>query len=453
MAQDDLAAARALIVGNHPGAAADVGDRPFQMRLQSGYGAASAIAAGARTFGDYRAALQRFAASFDDHHIQSNPLVQVPRLWPGFVVALRGDKWVVTARSGDATPEAGWRLTSCDGRQPDTLATERLSPFHANWQVRATRIRASSDLLTDSGNSAQPRLKACTFALPSGGSRTVELKWERMAPGQPFGQSTPVPKAPSAVVALTGFHGGWWVRLGTSGARALPLVEQARRSQQALRAAPFIVFDLRGNDGGASYFTDALAEIIYGAARVEKARRPEGTREAEQIVWRASPGALQTLEAYVPRVSRIASPDHPAVIGMAAQREEVRRALAAGQPLARAPAQIRGASRVAIPGGRPPRVVLLTDRRCFSSCLMGVRLFRALGATHAGEETDANTRYSDLRTVDLPSGLSTFSTLQSYSTYSPMHFGPYTPSVRFAGDLNDDAAVQEWVRTRVLSRK
>jgi hypothetical protein len=97
-------------------------------------------------------------------------------------------------------------------------------------------------------------------------------------------------------------------------------------------------------------------------------------------------------------------------------------------------------------------VILITDRRCFSSCLIGAWLFRKLGATHGGEETDTNTRYSDLRTIDLPSGLSTFSTLQSYSTYSPMQFGPYSPTIPFTGDLDDDAAVREWVRTIVLAR-
>jgi hypothetical protein len=90
-------------------------------------------------------------------------------------------------------------------------------------------------------------------------------------------------------------------------------------------------------------------------------------------------------------------------------------------------------------------VIRLTDRHCFSSCLLGVRLFRALDAEHVGDETRANTRYSDLRTVDLPSGLSNFATMQSFSTWSPMAIGPFTPTVRYDGDLVDDAAAQAWV--------
>lgn len=122
----------------------------------------------------------------------------------------------------------------------------------------------------------------------------------------------------------------------------------------------------------------------------------------------------------------------------------MQRALAAGQPLARAPAEVGGAAtrHAEAVAARPPRVVVITDNYCFSSCLLGVHLFHKLGALHVGEETSANTRYSDLRTVELPSGLSNFSTLQSFSTYSPWDIGPFVPAVVMTGDLADDGSVQ-----------
>lgn len=104
MAAEDLEAARALILENHPGAQAEVGDPTFQKQLVRGVEDARGIASRARTYGDYRATLLRFAASFDDPHIQSDSLVQAPRYWPGFSVGLSRDRWVVTMRTGEVAP-------------------------------------------------------------------------------------------------------------------------------------------------------------------------------------------------------------------------------------------------------------------------------------------------------------------------------------------------------------
>jgi hypothetical protein len=91
---------------------------------------------------------------------------------------------------------------------------------------------------------------------------------------------------------------------------------------------------------------------------------------------------------------------------------------------------------------KPLRVIVVTDRYCFSSCLTGLHLFRQLGAVHVGEETNANTHYSNMTTVELPSGLSTFSTLQAYMPALPRQLGPYVPAVPLRIDLADDTALQ-----------
>jgi len=57
------------------------------------------------------------------------------------------------------------------------------------------------------------------------------------------------------------------------------------------------------------------------------------------------------------------------------------------------------------------KVFLLTDHKCFSSCLIATHDFRALGAVHVGETTDANTSYAEVRAAVLPSGLAAASTL------------------------------------------
>jgi hypothetical protein len=446
MAEEDLLAARNLLLESHPGAVAEAADAPFRRQLQSGFDQALAIAREARTYGAYRAALQRFAAGFDDPHISTAALVQTNRSWPGFVVALQSDGWRVIARAADDAPPVGATLLSCDGRTPDALAQERLALFIGSWKARAERIKQSTWLLQDVGNPLQPRLARCDLS-DDHGRRTYELRWRSVAPADVGRHIASARAFPSEEVAIRPFERGFWIRVGTSGGAAIPLVAEADKQKAQLRAAPFVVLDLRGNAGGTSYITDELAKSIYGAERVAEARRPRRMEGPETIVWRASAPSLETVEAYIQRGARFLAPEHPILLGLHAQREALREAVSSGSSLARAPAEVRRGQTKDQPDSvrRPPQVILISDRHCFSSCLLGVQVFRALGALHVGEETRANTRYSDLRTVELPSGLSNFSTMQSFSTWLPKEVGPFEPTRRFGGNLADDATVQAWV--------
>ncbi len=97
------------------------------------------------------------------------------------------------------------------------------------------------------------------------------------------------------------------------------------------------------------------------------------------------------------------------------------------------------------------RLIVLTDRYCFSSCLMAVDLLRRVGAEQVGEATDVSTRYMEVRTVTLPSGLRNFSTLMKL-TLGLDDFGPYAPDRAYAGDLSDTAEVRTWIIGEVLGR-
>jgi hypothetical protein len=444
MAQDDLKAARAFIEETHPGAVAAHGDAVFLEQLRLGYDGALTMARTASSFGGYRAALQRFAAAFDDPHLATNSWVQPDHYWPGFLVSSRRGGWKVAA-TGPEGPAVGAELVACE--PPDVLAAASLAPFTHLWSVPAQRMRMSSSLLLDSGNPHQRRLESCDLRNAQGKIETHRLTWRRIGSEDLARQFQKLGPFVSQEVALRPFSGGWWIRLGTLGQAALPLMKQVEARQAELRAAPFIIVDLRGNDGGATFISDRIAEVIYGTGRVDAAVYPKGAAEPQKVVWRASPTTLKTADAYVERAYRIGGPDHPLALGMAAQRDAVKAALAAGEPLAEAPAAIdaNAASRKRDRLRRPPRVILVTDRICFSSCLMAARLFRDLGATHVGQETSANTHYSNAITKELPSGLSTFQSLQAYWTYVPRQLGPYTPAIPFKADLADDKAVEEEV--------
>jgi hypothetical protein len=455
MAEEDLKAARAFIEETHPAAVPETRDGDFIGRLEKGYSAARTLALEARTFGGYRAAISRFAAAFDDPHIASATWVQPDNFWPGFLVSSRRGGWKVVPGGLADGPEPGAELVACDGMAPDALAGRWLAPFSGSWNVVAERMRTSSSLLLDSGNPYQPRAQSCDFRSGDGKTATHRLNWRRIGRRDLGRQFEKLGPTASQDVGLRALGGGWWIRLGTLSQAALPLMKEVEARQAEIRAAPFVVVDLRGNDGGASFISDRIAEVIYGTARVDKANYPKGAREPQKVVWRATPRTLKTADAYVERAIRVGGADHPLALGMAAQRDAIKAALARGSALAEAPAAVgvQAAQRKRDLVKKPPAVILVTDRHCFSSCLQAARLFRGLEAVHVGQETRANTRYSNSITTDLPSGLSTFSSLQAYWTYVPMRLGPYAPTLILPTDLADDRAVEAEVRKLIATMR
>ena len=74
-----------------------------------------------------------------------------------------------------------------------------------------------------------------------------------------------------------------------------------------------------------------------------------------------------------------------------------------------------------------------------------VRDLRALGALHVGEATNAATRYMEVREIALPSGLSTFSTLQKVMIGEDADIGPFAPHHVFPGSMGDTPALEAWI--------
>src|SRR4051812_3697267 len=121
LAQQDIEAMHAEILVNHPGPA-DKQNPEFARWLEEGYASAMSRAAEVKTFGGYVATIRYYGAGFRDGHLNSGVIVSMPAAsWPGFVIALRGGRYVVAATSDPkdaALPPAGAEIVDCDGLTP-----------------------------------------------------------------------------------------------------------------------------------------------------------------------------------------------------------------------------------------------------------------------------------------------------------------------------------------------
>jgi hypothetical protein len=449
LAQVDVEAAYKLLLEDHPGAATEVGDEAFQRQLASAYAAAKGRAAKVDSYDGYLATLAGFSVSLGDKHIWSRPLyASETRDWAGLIIARRGKDFVVADESeaAEGAPLKGAKLVSCDGISADRLADERLGEFKLVRGIGAQLVQRAWWLLVDDGNPFLKRPQTCQF-LQDGQVRAVPLKWRSIARTELSTRLAALPTRGTPGLGVKKAGEGWWISLQSLNERALPVVEEVRSRAAEIRAAPYVVLDLRGNGGGNSRFGRDIASALLGQQYVEAVGGGSEGGEACSKVWRVSDRNLKQLLYYKdelgPRQGKAATE------AFAKEYESVAAAKAAGQSFSGKPrcpsSGAKPAKKVTAKPEYSGRIILLTDNACFSSCLLVTKEFRDLGALHVGEPTDANTNYMEVREEKLPSGLSMFSTLQAVSPASPRQIGPFVPEVAFGGNIADTGAIEKWI--------
>ena len=426
-----------------------MGDDAFRTDLESAHALAAARATRVTSLQGYNATLAGFANSFGDKHLRSIPMLELARPdWAGLIVVKTGSRWAVIDAE-DGSPEAdmvGAELVSCDGRTPQDGGRQLLGGFRADWSVAAQQAEMSPWLLISEGNPFTPRPRACVFSI-AGRLQTWTLDWRpiarrkldlRLAKANSFG---------AAGFGVRRVGAGYWIALQDLMDDASPVVDQVDAQSAAMREAPYIVLDLRGNGGGSSLFGDKIATDILGADYVRAVEGAAGDGCPGEVV-RASQGNIDTLQRYINTGFPSRSPD---VVGpLTAVLKQMRAAKAAGRAFS-GPLICPAPRKVAATPAYGGKLFVLTDGACFSSCLAVVENLRSLGAVQIGQLTDANTSYTDVRDVLMPSGLSSFSTMMGVSPGAPPRIGPFIPQRLYDGDIADTAKLQAWVASFATS--
>lgn len=434
LAHADLEAAYDLVAGSHPGAVEVIGDEAFSGRLERAKDMADERLERVGSYAGYAAVLNEFASALGDEHIWTNQKPGVLQYrWAGLVMGRQGSDWVVAVPDASAPSLKGAVLRDCDAVPADEFAASRLA-FHVSRPIQAQLASKAPFLLIDDGNPFASLPGRCSFTTAEGVT-TVDLEWRDVSRRDLVAALGKAPGPGSAGFGVRRTGDVWWFGIERFSGDAGKVVDEVEAQREQWRGAPAIVVDLRGNGGGDSAYGARLARLIYGDAAVDQA--PAG-QDACAKLWRASGGNIEAMKA--------TAKDSQARRELIAALEA---AIAAGQPFDEPvphcpPRTGPQAASPAVPL-YVGTVILLTDRACFSSCLLTTRLFRSLGAVHAGEETNAATRYMEVREIDLPSGLSTFSTLQAVLIGGDSDIGPFAPAHVYNGDPGDQGALDAWI--------
>lgn len=445
-AEADVEAAARLIGDDHPAMLPEVGDTGFKATFDAAHMLAAERARVVDNAAGYSATLGSFAVALGDKHVQSRPILLAARLkWAGVVVAKQAGRWkVVDEDAGAAGALKGSELVSCDGKPIEEFARASLGAFKVDWNVSAQQAQVAPWLLVDEGNPFIKYPQSCSFAR-DGTAKPVALEW-RAIPRDKL--------VPRLDRALAGGLAGFGVRglgrgqviaiqsLNPYAPNAEQVVQEVATKADALRASPYIVLDVRGNTGGNSLYGRRIADILLGKDHVESIL---GAAESDCYeIWRVSAANIATIRNYQKIATQQGDKLLLAIIDK--MLADTLTAEAKGKPLSGSPkCDLAKRGRKPAPSTYRGKLFVLTDYRCFSSCLMMVDNYRMLGATQIGETTDANTHYTQVRHEPMPSGLSSFSTLQAISPDSPRQIGPFVPHIAFDGDLADNEAVEAWL--------
>lgn len=246
---------------------------------------------------------------------------------------------------------------------------------------------------------------------------------------------------------------GYWIGIQELTPAAQAVIDSATEQAATLRAASYVVVDLRGNGGGDDAYARALAEALYGPQYVTSILGPpESESGGCRSVYRASAGNIEASEHLAATMQQRGDATVAALYREA--NRSMRSAAALGHSLSGpviCPPKPK-AAHAKTASLMHAKVVLLTDSACFSSCLQATAFFRALGALHVGHTTSANTHYSEARGVVLPSGLTSFVTLWAIMPDAPLRIGPFVPAHLYGGDISDTAKLEQWVAETMAAR-
>lgn len=453
--REDATAMHDAIASSHPGMV-NPDDPQFALRNEAQYELALERAKIADSFADYFYALQHYVAAFNDGHLGYGVFGATPDLeirWPGFIARDDGHKGlIVTVTEPWSGVPVGARIRSCEDRDAFQIGNDRMGARFGRWELASQRNLFGAMVMIDTGDPYVQAIKQCTFDTQEGEIEVV-LEWRNG--GADFYSRFSIFEVPErreiSIRRLD--EGGYWITLPTfngnpesEGGKALrALITQIGEQAEALRKAPEIIFDLRGNGGGSSQWSAEIAELLWGEGAFWRAPEPPMS-----VIWRASADNLKVLrntleerDANGNLTPEIRQWYQTSVAGLEAAIDRGdERWVIEPNPNAGIDVDVE-----ALPY-HPPKgaVFILTDGICMSACLDAVDLWTRFGATPIGRETGADTIYMEMRSVDMPSGLGSMSLpMKYYIGRERGHNQPVVPVHRFEGDMSDTAALEGWI--------
>ena len=457
LAAADVGAFCRDIRGVHPGMV-DPLSPSFANQVDGACDVAAERSRNARSFFDWMEIMQALVTSFRDGHTGITFTVLPAQLrWPGFLIDGRGGRWVVRRPSNtpapDSLPPQGAALVSCDGQPAEKFLEQQLDQKTVDWSKEPERIRQAFRAFNTYRLDGPAPAKECRFSA-SGRVVDVRLAWRPVSTVamQPLLAPFLRRGATSRPIDL-GFapdrHAT--VQIGNfKDETALKALEAHLRAEQTrLRAAPYVVFDLRGNGGGNSTWGERFASVLWGAEAVEGRRLAEQSSNPADHgkFWRRSKLAAARMHAAGAEYAT----QGPDFADIARYWREL------GDTIAAATEDGLYQDECCRPKPRPSvvpkskytgKVFVVTDAGCFSSCVVVMNTLKRMGAIQVGEPSGQNEVFGEsVGPFNLPSSLGWYRVPASIIRQPRSSLGGLPPDVAWPGAMDDDEGLRAFIAT------
>lgn len=451
IATQDLEEIKRAIGENHPGIVDDKNPY-FKKWFEKGSQEALKSAENTSTFEEYSILIQKFINGFKDAHLYFYLTVEQKTVnWPGFLVAFRGNKFLVHSVSDKSSfkvlPKKNDVLVSCNEKPAASLMKENVFPYFGNEDLPADWTKFAPNLLLDFNNPYLQMPKTCEF-LNAG---RVTLSWQTIKNAKmndPLASAAfGAPQEFSFREVKPGIH---WISIPTfdsNGGHVVALKFYIDKVAD-LKQSNAIVFDVRGNKGGSSEWGAQFIEKLYGKEVLSFVENSQ-TKD-EYVEYRVSPGNMNHFEKILPRLNEQYGKESRFAKYFTEVVEGIKTEMKAGKPMFKSAHDEHDNKQK--PKSMPntdvsAKIFLLTDGHCVSACLgFADRLLAIPGVVHIGSPTSAETNYMEVRDIDLPSGIGILSLATKVYRNRPRgHNQFYSPKHMWDGDMNDTPALEKWL--------
>lgn len=407
-----------------------------------------------RSRAGWAATLRLLVNSLRDSHASILIAAQSPAppvWWTGYAVEHIAGRYYLRPVDAPGAPAGDLRLLRCGDRPIDAVAASQLDLHSVDWRVPANRSIASARLLVDGGNPFVRRIAQCTVLIDGRREQAIDFAWRQgdaraiAAALRPYqrrlGQERRFSLAWQA-------DGSAWISISSfadSGGNAEVRAAMAQ-ARQRLLAAPYVVFDVRGNGGGNSQVGTLLSETLWGAGSIRPAPPPSRPKR-----WRASARLAASLRAQ--RGQGAANPERDRFID--AVLPVVEGAIARGEPLVDDPSNAAATQVRQRPRARAARtgpVFVLTDAGCLSACIMFTSEARRMGARQIGDPTGRNTIYAEQWVAEmLPGGDAQLLLPSAWFGWPESELGGGPPDIQWTGTATDEAGLRAFIAAQARS--